>query len=95
MAKAVERYIRHLIFGCFFVYIWEVVHRQNLSHIVSHTIGFLLVCRQHKFLIKGLEPKLRYLALSMGENKALNLKDITLLKLSQDIVLLISTSSFV
>jgi hypothetical protein len=27
--------------------------------------------------IKGLEPILHYLALSMGENKTLNLKDIT------------------
>jgi hypothetical protein len=38
---------------------------------------------------KGLEPKLLCLALSMGENKTLNSKDITLLKLLQDIMLLI------
>jgi hypothetical protein len=35
---------------------------------------------------KGLEPKLHDLALSMGENKILNLKDITSLKFLQDFV---------
>jgi hypothetical protein len=44
---------------------------------------------------KGLEPMLHYLALSMGENKTLNLKDITSLKHLQDIVILIFISSFV
>jgi hypothetical protein len=43
---------------------------------------------------KGLEPKLHDLALPMGENKTLNLKDITSLKLLQDIMLLISISRF-
>jgi hypothetical protein len=44
---------------------------------------------------KGLEPKSHDLALSMGDNKTLNLKDITSLKHLQDIMLLISISSFV
>jgi hypothetical protein len=44
---------------------------------------------------KGLEPKLHDLALSMGKNKTLNLKDVTSLKLLKDIMLLISISSFV
>jgi hypothetical protein len=43
---------------------------------------------------KGLEPKLHDLALSMAENKTLNLKDITLLKHLQDTMLLISISIF-
>jgi hypothetical protein len=38
---------------------------------------------------------LQDLALSIGENKTLHLKDITLLKGLQDIILLISISSFV
>jgi hypothetical protein len=46
-------------------------------------------------LLKGLEPKLHDLALSMGENKTLNLKDVTLLKGLQDIMLSISISNFV
>jgi hypothetical protein len=43
----------------------------------------------------GLKPKFHDLVLSMGENKTLNLKDIPSLKLLQDIMLLISISSFV
>jgi hypothetical protein len=43
---------------------------------------------------KGVEPKLHSLALSVGENKTLNLKDTTSLKHLQNIVLLISISSF-
>jgi hypothetical protein len=45
--------------------------------------------------MKGLKPKLPDLAQSMGENKTLNLKDITSLTRLQDIMLLISISSFV
>jgi hypothetical protein len=44
---------------------------------------------------KGLEPKLHDLALPMGENKTLNSKDVTALKLLQDIMLSKSISSFV
>jgi hypothetical protein len=56
--------------------------------------GFLQPSFQAAFR-KGLEPKMHDLALSMGENKTLNLKDITSLKLLQDVMLLISISSFV
>jgi hypothetical protein len=47
---------------------------------------------EHTFWVsdKGLEPNFHDLALSMDENKILNLKDITSLKLLQDILLLIS-----
>jgi hypothetical protein len=44
--------------------------------------------------VKGLESKLLDLALSTGKNKTFNLKDITSLKLFQDIMLLIFISSF-
>jgi hypothetical protein len=44
---------------------------------------------------KRTRVKMHGLALSMHENKTLNLKDITLLKLLQDIMLLISILSFV
>jgi hypothetical protein len=45
--------------------------------------------------VKGLEPKLHDLALSLGENKTLNFKDTTSRTLFQDFLLLISISSFV
>jgi hypothetical protein len=44
---------------------------------------------------KGLKPKLRDLALSMGENKTLNLKDKTLLRLFSLPDTMLSISSFV
>jgi hypothetical protein len=45
--------------------------------------------------VKGLEPKLLDLALSMGENKTLNVKVVTSLKRLQDIMLSTSISNFV
>jgi hypothetical protein len=38
--------------------------------------------------VKGLEPKSHDLTLSMGENKTLNLKDITSLRLLLDTILM-------
>jgi hypothetical protein len=43
----------------------------------------------------GLKPKLHDLALSIAENGILNLKNITLHKLLQDIMLFISIPNFV
>jgi hypothetical protein len=87
-------------------HICPIFHAEiNLSKLkfnFAHFIGPILTLRGPALLVssgmlKGLEPKLHDLALSMGENKTLNLKDITLLKLFQDtcIMLLISISNFV
>jgi hypothetical protein len=66
--------------------------KENLQ-IYSYVRNFQL-SNSHDQL-KGLEPKLHDLALSMGENKTLNFKDVTLLKPLQDTMLSISISSFV
>jgi hypothetical protein len=62
-------------------------------------IVFLSIIHTVKVIInawgKGLEPKLHDMALSMGENKTLNLKVVTLLKYLQDIMLSTSISNFV